>query len=46
VLLCELEDGRRTLSSCADPDLAALAMREELCGRTLRLGAHGAIALA
>jgi acetyl-CoA C-acetyltransferase len=46
VLLCELGDGRRTLTSNADPGLAATAMREELCGRTLRLGAEGAIALA
>jgi acetyl-CoA C-acetyltransferase len=41
VLLCDLEDGRRTLASDADPALAALATREELCGRVVRIaGRH------
>ena len=46
VLLCELADGRRSLAASRDPDLAATAVREELCGRRIVLGAHGALALA
>jgi acetyl-CoA C-acetyltransferase len=45
VLLCDLGDGHRTLCANTDPALAATAMREELCGRKLRLGAQRAIAL-
>jgi acetyl-CoA C-acetyltransferase len=45
VLLCDLGDGHRTLCASTDPALAATAMREELCGRKLRLGAQRAIAL-
>jgi acetyl-CoA C-acetyltransferase len=37
VLACDLDEGRRALVSINDPDLAATAMREELCGRTVRL---------
>ncbi len=37
VLACDLDDGRRALVSNADPELAATAMREELCGRTVHL---------
>jgi acetyl-CoA C-acetyltransferase len=36
-LLCDLEDGTRALATSADPALADLAQREELCGRALRL---------
>ena len=46
VLLCDLDDGRRTLVLCDDRQLVALATREELCGRALRIGAGGAVALA
>ncbi|TFG96753.1 MAG: hypothetical protein E4H11_02925 [Myxococcales bacterium] len=45
VLLCDLGDGRRTLVASADPALATTALREELCGRKLRLGAQQEIAL-
>ncbi|MBY0399146.1 acetyl-CoA acetyltransferase [Myxococcota bacterium] len=38
-LFLDLEDGRRTLRVDPDPELAALAMREELCGRTVEVGA-------
>jgi acetyl-CoA C-acetyltransferase len=46
VLLCDLEDGRRALVSSPEPALAEAAQREELCGRKVRLGAPGAVALA
>jgi acetyl-CoA C-acetyltransferase len=46
VLLCDLEDGRRALVSSPDPALAEAALREELCGRKVRLGTSGAVALA
>jgi acetyl-CoA C-acetyltransferase len=45
VLLCDLGDGRRSLVTSADPDLAAAAMREELCGRKVVLTATGAIVI-
>jgi acetyl-CoA C-acetyltransferase len=37
VLLCDLEDGRRTIAQTADAALAALATREEFCGRPVRI---------
>lgn len=37
-LFLDFEDGRRTLRVDPDPELAALAMREELCGRTVEVG--------
>jgi hypothetical protein len=37
VLLCDLEDGRRALVTVADAALCETAMREELCGRAVRL---------
>lgn len=46
VLLCDLGDGRRTLATSADPGLADVAVREELCGRSVRLGSDGAVELA
>jgi acetyl-CoA C-acetyltransferase len=46
VLLCDLDDGRRALVATPDPALAALATREELCGRRVRLAATGDVALA
>jgi acetyl-CoA C-acetyltransferase len=39
VLLCDLADGRRTIAHSDDAALAATAMREELCGRAVRLTA-------
>jgi acetyl-CoA C-acetyltransferase len=45
VLLCDLDDGRRTLALSDDPALAATATTEELCGRALRLDASGSAAL-
>ena len=41
VLLCDLDDGRRTLALCDDGDLVAVATREELCGRALRIAPGG-----
>jgi acetyl-CoA C-acetyltransferase len=35
--VCDLRGGRRTLAASPDPALAELAMREELCGRAVRL---------
>jgi acetyl-CoA C-acetyltransferase len=37
VMICDLPDGRRALASSADPGLAETALREELCGRPVRL---------
>ena len=45
VLLCDLETGKRTIATCADPDVAALGTREELCGRSVRLASSGEISL-
>ncbi len=45
VLLCDLEDGRRTLALCDDAALIAVATSQELCGRPLRIGANGRVAL-
>jgi len=38
-LFLDFEDGRRTLRVVPDPELAATAMREELCGRAVDVGA-------
>jgi acetyl-CoA C-acetyltransferase len=46
VLLCDLEDGRRTLALCDDAALIAVATSQELCGRSLRIAADGGVALA
>jgi acetyl-CoA C-acetyltransferase len=46
VLLCDLDDGRRTLASNDDADLVGVAIREELCGRALRIAPDGAVSLA
>lgn len=37
VLLCDFEDGRRTIAQSNDPALADLAESEELCGRRVRI---------
>lgn len=39
VLLCQLEDGRRTLCDSTDPALMDALMREEGCGRPVRIAA-------
>jgi acetyl-CoA C-acetyltransferase len=44
VLLCDLGDRRRALATSPDPGLAEVAMREELCGRKVRL-AGGSVEL-
>lgn len=41
VLLCDLDDGRRTLAFCDGADEVAVAIREELSGRSLRIAAGG-----
>ncbi len=46
VLLCDLDDGRRTLALCEDAALIAVATSQELCGRALRITANGDVALA
>jgi len=46
VLLCDLDDGRRTLVLCNDAALIAVATSQELCGRALRIAATGGVALA
>jgi acetyl-CoA C-acetyltransferase len=46
VLLCDLDDGRRTLVLCNDAALIAVATSEELCGRALRIAANGGVTLA
>jgi acetyl-CoA C-acetyltransferase len=40
-LVCDLAGGRRTLAASADAELAALGVREELCGRAVRIDAGG-----
>jgi acetyl-CoA C-acetyltransferase len=46
ILLCDLEDGRRALVASQDEDLAHSLLREEACGRRVRLSPGGDIALA
>jgi len=46
VLLCDIDDGRRTLACCEDASLIAVATSQELCGRALRIAANGDVALA
>jgi acetyl-CoA C-acetyltransferase len=41
VLVCDFDESRRTLRVVDDPDLARTAVREELCGREVELGAAG-----
>jgi acetyl-CoA C-acetyltransferase len=41
VLLCDLEDGGRTLVASEDAEQAELGTREELCGRALRIAPGG-----
>jgi acetyl-CoA C-acetyltransferase len=43
VLLCDLEDGRRTLASSDDAALIAIATTQGLCGRALRVDSSGAV---
>jgi acetyl-CoA C-acetyltransferase len=45
ILLCDLDAARRTLRAVADPALAELGTREELCGRAVRLGPRGEVVL-
>ncbi len=46
ILLCDLEDGRRALVASQDEDLARSLLREEACGRRVRLSPGGDVALA
>ncbi len=46
VLLCDLDDGRRTLATCSDPAVARLGTEAELCGHEVRLENDGEVALA
>jgi acetyl-CoA C-acetyltransferase len=41
VLLCDLADGRRTIAQTGDAAFATVAIREELCGRSVRIGPAG-----
>lgn len=41
ILLCDLEDGRRTIRVVDDPELATIGLQEELCGREVELGGGG-----
>ncbi len=43
ILLCALDDGRRTLGESRDPALVAALEREEWCARRVRLGAGGTV---
>ncbi len=43
ILLCALDDGRRTLAETRDPALVAALEREEWCARRVRLGAGGTV---
>ncbi|HLK11363.1 MAG TPA: acetyl-CoA acetyltransferase [Candidatus Binatia bacterium] len=44
ILLCELEDGRRTLCESPDPALVESLEREEWCGRPVRITTNGDVA--
>jgi acetyl-CoA C-acetyltransferase len=46
ILLCDLEDDRRALVASQDEDLARSLLREEACGRRVRLSPGGDVALA
>ncbi len=46
VLLCDLPDGRRTLATTADGDWMRAMETEEFCGRSVKLGAGGALSAA
>jgi acetyl-CoA C-acetyltransferase len=43
ILLCALDDGRRTLSESRDPALVASLEREEWCARRVHLGPGGTV---
>ena len=43
VLMCDLDDGRRTLVTSDDPELASALMHEELCGRALEVEGAGKV---
>lgn len=45
VLLCDLEDGTRSLVVAHDPELAASLVEAEGCGRAVRIGADAGVAL-
>lgn len=45
VLLCDLEDGSRSLVASADAELAARLVESEGCGRAVRIGADGGVSL-
>jgi acetyl-CoA C-acetyltransferase len=45
IAVCELPDGRRTIATTRDPDLAMLMTREEFCGKTVSVGAAGNLTL-
>ena len=45
VALCDLGDGRRTIATSADRDLAAAMTQDEFVGRRVRLDGEGAFAL-
>jgi acetyl-CoA C-acetyltransferase len=46
LLLCDLDDGKRTIATCNDPAIARIGTETELCGREVRLGNEGDVALA
>jgi acetyl-CoA C-acetyltransferase len=46
VMLCDLEDGRRTLATCSDSAVARLGTETELCGRAVRFENDGDVTLA
>lgn len=41
VVLCDLEDGRRTIATSADPDVLRAMCEVEFCGRSVRLAPDG-----
>ena len=45
VLFADLDESRRTIVTCGDPEIADFATREELCGRTVQLDGDGGVAL-
>ena len=41
IVVCDLENGDRTVAASEDPSLLAACMAEEWCGRTVRVSADG-----
>lgn len=45
IAVCELDDGRRTIATTRDKDLALAMTQEEFCGKTIRVGEAGELTI-